>query len=797
MIPEELRLATRALMRSPGFTVVAALTLVLGVGANVAIFAVVNRALGPLPYAAPDRLVRLWSNLPERNLEFFSTSPRDYLEWRVRNRSFEAMGAYEREAPAALTGMGDPQEIQRSRIAADLVPLLGIQPMFGRTFTADEANAEERLALVAESFWRTQLGGTPDALGRSIVLDGEPYTVIGVMPASFALPVNASTIWTPLRLVPDPEGGRFLRVLARLRPGITPEAAIRDMQRVTAELAAEFPEQNANWTITLRRLDENVLGENFRPAIRILAGVVALVLLIACANVSNLMLARLARRRQEVAVRGALGASRRRLAGQWLAEGAMLGMMAAPAGALLGLWGVALLRALGSDQVPRVAGIRMGGDEVLFAIVLSLGAGLVLSVLPGAIAALSGRRAHIGDTARVHGGRGAERLRGVLVTSQVAVAAVLLVGAALMLQSFRRLQSLDMGFDAQGISYAIVSLPDARYPEPARVPFFAGLLERVRGIPGIESAAAVSSAPFAGPNSATVILPEHETAQYGEAPDADYRVVTADYFETLRIPLLRGRGFRAGDNEKTLEAVISRTMAEQFWPDGDAVGRRFRIMDPVNGPFVTVLGIVEDVRHYDLSGDPLRPMMYLHHAFNAPAPRMTLLVRTRGGAGDVGRAIRAEVAALDPLLPVSTQGSYEELVGDAFGQPRFRATLFGTFAALALILSGVGLYAVIAYAVAQRTRELGVRMALGARVAQVVRMVMARGLTLASAGLAIGLLGGYAGSRLIESMLFRTERADAAALAAVAVALLAVAAMACLVPARRAARLEPARALRD
>jgi putative ABC transport system permease protein len=795
-IREEIRFAFRALARSPAFTLIAVLTLALGVGANVAILAVVrNVLLRPLPYAQPERLVRLWANNIERGLPQFSVSPDEYVAWRTGNRTLESMSAFERQRDGVLTGLGDAREITLARIAPDLIPFLGVSPALGRGFTERDASGDARVVMISDGFWKAELGGDTRVLERTLVLDGVPHAVIGVMPPGFQVPFNPAVAWTPMQMRLG-QPGRYLRVLGRLRAGVTPEQAAADIRAIADVLSREFPATNTGWSVTLMTVQEAVVGESFRSALMVLLGVVGIVLLVACANVSNLLLSRVLARRQEVAVRSALGASRMRLIRQWLTEGALLGALAALPGLLLGLWAVMLLRTMNPEAVPRVAEIRVDVPVAFFTIGVSIFAGALLGALPGLLAARSSGHGLTEDARGVSGGVRVGRLRSLVLVGELAFSVVLLIGTMLLLRSFQRVQAIDPGFEANGVTVAAVALPTVQYDPQARVRFFDDLLQRVRALPGVESAAAVTSAPFAGPNSGDVFLPEHLAGSVrDQPPDADMRTVTPGYFQTLRLPLVSGRTFQPRDTRDSV-AIISRALARRYWPAMDPIGARVRIGDLQNGPVVRVIGVVEDARYQSLENTLVRPMMYLAHTTTAPAATMQLVVRTRGAGDDLLPGIRRELAALDPALAIGTAAPLADLVESAFAERRFHVMLFALFAGTALLLALVGLYGVMAYMVVQRTREMGVRLALGAGSGDLIRLVLGRAVRVTLAGLTLGIIAALGLTNLLQKLLFDTQPNEPAAYIGVAALVLFVSACACYLPARRAAKLDPATALR-
>jgi len=796
-IREEIRFAFRALARSPAFTLIAVLTLALGVGANATILSVVRNVLfRPLPYEQPERLVRIWANKVDRGLTYFSVAPDEYVAWRTGNRTLESMSAFDRQRSGVLTGLGDAREITLARIAHDLIPFLGIAPAIGRGFTEAEASDDARVVVISDGFWKTELGGAVHVLGSTLVLDGVPHSVIGVMPPGFQVPFNPAVVWTPLHMRVGEPGNRYLRVLGRLHAGVTPPQAAADIRAIADVLGREFPATNAGWSVTLQTVQETVVGESFRSALNVLLGVVGVVLLVACANVSNLLLTRVLGRRQEVAVRCALGASRTRLIRQWLTEGALLGALAALPGLLLGLWAVMLLRTMNPDAVPRVSEIRIDVSVALITVAISIAAGALLGTLPGLLAARSTGQGLTEDARGVSGGVRVGRLRSMVLVGELALSVVLLIGTTLLLRSFQRVQAIDPGFEPAGVTVATVALPTVRYDAPARTRLFEELLQRVRALPGVASAAAATSAPFAGANTGLVFLPEHMAGSVrDQPPDADMRIVTPDYFQTLRLALVSGRTFQPRDARDTV-AIISRALARRYWPAMDPVGARMRIGDLQNGPLVRVIGVVEDARYQSLENTGVRPMMYFPHATTSPAATMQLVVRMSVAGEDLVPGIRRELAALDPALAVGTAYPLADLVENAFAERRFHVLLFALFAGTALLLALVGLYGVLAYMVVQRTREMGVRMALGADSGDLIRLVLGRAVRVTLTGLAFGIIAALGLTRLLQNLLFQTSSNEPAAYLGVAGLVLFVSALACFLPARRAANLDPASALR-
>jgi putative ABC transport system permease protein len=796
----QFRFAIRSLRKSASFAATAVVTLALGVGANASVFAVASvLLLRPMPWAEPDRLVRLWSSVPERGLSSFSISGPDYLDWVRRSQAFEGLAAYDRQRLAVLAGDGrTPEEVLVARTTAELFPLIGAAPALGRTFAADEIQqGGGAVAVITDGFWRGALGADPRVLGRAIELDGRRVTIVGVMAPEFIVPGNPAAVWTPLALSEaDDRGNRYLRVVGRLNPGWDVAAASAEMRGVTAALATQHPSTNTGWGITIQSLNELVVSPGYRRAVQVLLAVVLLVLVVACANVSNLALSRASARRHETAVRLALGASRGRVMREWLTESAVLGVGAGVAGVVLGSWGLDLLRVTSPSGIPRLDEIRMDGGVVALTLVLSVVASVAAGIGP-ALHALSATLSSALREGRSHAGtRGTRRVRNATLVMQVAFAMLLLTGAGLLLQSFRRLLAVDTGFDARGLVIAPVVLPEAGYGEGglARV-FYEQLMERARGLPGVSAASMVSSAPFAGPDAAYAFVTEALAVTAGQnAPDADSRVVAPGYFTTMNIGLVSGRDFTEADGTGVAPVIISETLARQYLADRDPIGQQLRLGDIANGPWRTVIGVVRDARYQSLETPALRPMIYLPYRTRAS---MMLVLRSSGNTETLSQALRAEVQRLDPGLPLGTVSKLEDLLDFAYAQRRLQLMLFGVFATLAAVLAVVGLYGAVTYMVMQRRRELGVRYALGARAHELRRLVVARGLGLALLGVAIGLAACFALTRTLQSILFETQTIEPVVFAGVALLLLGLAGLASWAPARRVTRLDPVSALRD
>jgi putative ABC transport system permease protein len=794
--------ALRTLGKNRAFAAMVALTMMLGIGANAAVFSVAYGVLlRPLPYEDAGELVRLWSRNDARGLEFFSVSPADYAVWRERSRAFAAMGAFERQRDAVLTRGNEPQSLQVANVTPDVFALLGAPAFLGRRITENDAQpGAPPVALLSHELWSSRFGSDSSIVGSDLTVDDQKLTVVGVMPTRFAVPGTPAQIWTPLSLTgasPD-HANRYLRVLGRLAPGMTVERARAQMDGVAEQLGRELTDTNGEWRVSMMSVPEMIAGRQWRRAVIVLTGVVAFVLLIACANAANLQLARGAVRRREIAVRAALGAGRGRIVTQLLAESAVLAALGGIAGLALAYAGVSLLRTVGGESVPRLDEVRIDGVILGFTLLVTILSGLLFGIIP----ALSASRTDLGSVLR-EGSRGAahgivgQRTRAALVIAQVALSLVLLVGAGLLMRSFVRLQRVDVGFDPTGVRLASIRLPDARYPDTARYEaFYSTLLDRVRQMPGVQSAALASSAPFAGPNTGMIFsIPEKPLAPGEPAPDADYRTVSPGYFRTMRIRLLRGRDFTAADRRGASEvAVISEVAARSYWPGVDPLGRQLEIGSGERAKRLTIVGIVRDARYFGLENPEVRPMIYFS-ALARPQRAMAMVVHGDGNASFVTR-LRETVRDIDPQLPVGTVDSMERLVRQALATQRFALVLFAIFALTALVLAAIGIYGVLSYLVRQRTHELGIRVALGASPSTLVRSVLGGALRVAIPGIILGVVVALALTRLLASLLFGVSTTDMATFAGVSLLLVVTAVIASVIPARRATKADPMLALR-
>jgi predicted permease len=794
-LEQDVRLALRHLRRAPGFTAVAVLTLVLAIGANTAIFSAVSAVLlRPLPYPHADRITAIWGTMSDAPRVLLSYP--DLLEYRARNRTLDEL-AIVRQQSVNLTGADRPDRLVGAFISANYLRVFGARAARGRLFTDDEtaAGSAARVAVLSHGVWRARFGGDSAILGRTLVLNGLPHRVVGVLDSTYQDAFGAVEAFLPLTSGPSPtwltRDNPAFGGVARLRPGVTIEQAKADLGRVARELAGEYPASDAGLSISLTRLRDFVAGD-IRPALLILLGFVALILCIACANLANLQLARATARRREMSLRAALGAGRARLVRQLLTESVVLALIGGTAGVLLARWGISALVGMIPDGLPAFGEVGLDRTVLLFSLGITVGAGLVF----GAVPARYGTRGEVAETLQ---GRGADagggsRVRQVFVAVQLALCIVLLVGAGLLVRSFARLQQVPVGFRTDHLVTAELRLPSVRYGDDTVITEFGRqALERLRSVPGVASAALVEAIPLSGNWGFSSYRVEGRDTPDSLLPTAQLNAVSDGFFGTMEIPLLLGREFAPADRlGAPAVAIVNRELARRMWPGESPLGKRLTLTGPPELP-VTVVGMVGNVKQLTVSGAD-EPQLYLAKAQSAGI-FTSIAARTTGDPDAMAASVREAIWAVDRDQPVWKIRSMEALLDRDLAPRRFTARLTGGFALLALVLALIGVYGVMSYVVAQRTREIGIRMALGAATAEVVRMVLGRGLRIVAVGTALGLVGAYAGARLIERQLFGVPATDLPTFVAVPLLLVAVAAVACWVPARRAARVDPAIAL--
>jgi predicted permease len=806
----ELRHAARGLARTPGFTAAAVFTLALGLGANAAIFTVVDAALlRPLPFVDPDRLVLVWETMGDWKTRW--VAPANFVDWRRDARSFEGLAGYS-QSDVNLMGAGEPERLKSAVVSDTLFELLGARPALGRSFRRGEDEAGPRLAVLGDGLWRRRFGADPAVVGRIVRLDGEPHEIVGVMPAAFRFPPGAD-LWTPgregipfIHSVLSGQDMRTLRdshlftVVGRLAPGRSAGDAQAEMDALAARLAREYPDTNEGLGASVASLRDHLVGD-VRPALGVLAGAVGFVLLIACANVAGLLLARATQRAMDTAVRLALGAGRARLVRHGLLEALLLSLAGGVLGLGLAHWGV---DAIVASSPPGLAGLEQAGPDarvLVFAGLVSLLTAGLFGLVPAAQAANPSLGTLLGSGVRTSGGPARARARRVLVVAEIAMAHVLLVGAGLMLATLVRLRSVDAGFDDTNLLTFQLSLSDARYREPhRRRAFYDGVLAGARRLPGVSAAGAVMRLPLAeGAVNRGLRIEGRPAPQAGEDHSVDYQTVSATYFAAARIPLRKGRALRDADAEGAPRVVVlNEAAARRFFPNEDPLGRRVGLGDGDDpARWRTVVGVVGDVRHRALDQAAAPAAFAPYRQDRESWNMMSFVLRTSVDPRTLAPAVGPLVRGVDPEQPVSNVRTMDEVRDAAVLRPRFLATVLAAFAGSAVLLAAIGIYGLMAYTTAQRTQELGVRMALGASRRAVLGLVLAEGARLAVAGVALGLAAALALSRVLAGLLFAVRATDPLTLAAVSLVVAAVAALAAWLPARRAAGVDPARALRE
>jgi putative ABC transport system permease protein len=796
----DVRHAFRMLIGSPGFSLVAVLTFALGIGVNTAVFSVFNGVLlRPLPYPEPDRITMIWmDNRPQQIKEDITSYP-NFRDWRDQSTSYTHMAAF---TPSSfnLTGADEPDRLIGAQATASFFDVMGVRPVIGRVFTRDnETTGNDAVVVLSQGLWQRKFGGAPDVVGRTIVLNGRAHEVIGVMPATLQQPAKAE-LWKPLAPPDDlreARGAFWLPVIGRLKPGITPEQAQTEMSGITARLEQAYP-SNRGFGAYVVPLHRQLVGDIERSLLLLLAAV-GFVLLIACANLGNLMLGRTAARRKELAIRTALGARRLRLIRQIVTETLVLAAAGALLGVALAYWVTGFFITLGADTIPRPEAIGIDARVLAFALMLAVVAALLAGVIPAFQASRAVVVEHLREGGREGGAPASRRTRNVLVAAEVALAFVLLAGAGLLMRTLWSMQQVDRGMRPEGVAQVTLSVPAALYATPVDVRgFYARLLERVRALPGVESAATATDVlqPLVT-NSGIYSIEGRPLPPPGERVEYPIEIVSPGFFETLGISLAAGRTFTEQDHADAPRAiVINETLARQGWPGQDPIGRRMRAGDEAStAPWMTVVGVIRDVRRADVTR-AIRPELYMCALQVTPRTQM-LLVRTKGEPASIVPDIRREVRALNPQLPLFNVGTLAEDFSETLTSPRFRAVLLAAFALIALALASLGIYGVTAHAVGQRTHEVGIRMALGARPPDVLRLMLGQHLRPALVGIAGGLVSAIVLSRYLSTLVYGVGATDPLTFASMAVALVVVAAAACWIPARRATRVDPLVALRE
>jgi putative ABC transport system permease protein len=803
---QDLRYGARMLIKRPGFTVVAMIALALGIGANTAIFSVVNAVLlRPLAYKDPDRLVVVWSNNTREGNARYPVAAANFVDFKEQNHVFDTLAAYLSFTPnMTLAAATEPVQITQSSVSPDLFPLLGVEAALGRTFSAEEAQVgKDQVVILSHGLWQRQFGGDKNILGQTLTLDGVVYTIIGVMPKDFYFLYRNADLWIPLsfntRFNPNftitNRAGGALGLIGRLKPDVSIEQARAEMDAIAARLADQYPTVNSGIGVTLVTLDEQ-MTESVRTALLVLLAAVSFVLLVACANVATLLLARAASRQKEIAIRAALGAGRVRLIRQLLTEAVLLSALGGALGALLAIWGIDLILALSPSEIPRQNEIGIDASVLMFTLGLSVLTGVIFGLVPALQLSKSGLHEALKEGGRSSAGSTRQGVRNVLVISQVALTLVLLVGAGLLIRSFVRLLNVDPGFRTENLLVMNIAVPTSlRGAPPQKVAYYQELFERIEAIPGVESAGAVTRLPLTARGVTTKLSVEGHAVAPGEEPDIEFRRASQDYFSALGVKLIDGRYFNAQDTAQNPGVVIvNQSAARRLWPDETAIDKRVRTTQNPNAPWLTVVGVIGDVKHFGLDADA-RPEIYISSE-QAPPDSPFMVVRTTSDPMNVAASVRAQVGAMNKDQPVNTIQTMEEVLAASVAGRRFNMLLLAMFAGLALLLAAVGIYGVISYSVTQRTQEIGIRMALGAQTRDVLGMVIAQAAKLALAGVAIGLIASFLLTRLMKSLLFNVSATDPVTFLAVSLLLVALAFAASYIPALRATKVDPMIALR-
>ncbi len=794
----DVRYGVKTLFKNRSITVVAIVALALGIGANTAIFSVINAVLlRPLAFEQSDQLVMVWEKRLALGRVRNVVSPPDFNDWRAQNNVFEDMAAFSGQGFNLATS-GEPERIQGAGVSPSLFPILRTQPRLGRFFSSDDDKPNsDPVVIISSGLWERSFGGDPDIAGKTVKLNDKAYTIVGVAPADFVFPNRRSEAWVPLILSPEEannRGGHNLTVVARLKSGVTLQEARTEMDAIAAQLEQQYPNPNTGHGANVFPLYEEVVT-GARPALLVLLGATAFVLLIACANVANLLFARSASRRREIAIRTALGAKRSRIVRQLLTESVLLALSGGIVGVLLALWGLDLLLAIGESSIPRVKEIKLDGWALGFSLLISIATGLIFGLVPALQASKPDMNEALKEGSRsASGSIWRNKTRSMFVIAEVAICLVLLIGAGLMIKSFAKLISVSPGFNPENVLAMNVALSSSRYRGSEQVAaFYQRALERVSSVPGVQSAAATTGLPMAGGFGSRYFRIEGRPPQpAGQGFNANVNLTTPGYFQTMHIPLIDGRDFDERDVMKAPDAaIVNQEMVRRYWPDEDPIGQRLAVGD---GPWRTVVGVVGDVKQSGLDIET-RPEMFWPY-YQTTLSFATFVVRTSGDPEAMTSAVRVAMQEIDRELPVYNIKTVTDVISESVAPQRLNMLLLGIFAGLAMVLAAVGIYGVISYSVSQRTREIGIRMALGASHSNVLRLVVGEGMILALIGVGIGAVASFFLTRLLSTLLFGVSTTDPITFVAISLLLTGVSIVASLVPARRALRVDPMVALR-
>ncbi|HVG17696.1 MAG TPA: ABC transporter permease [Blastocatellia bacterium] len=798
---QDLRYGARMLLKQPIFTAAAVITLALGIGATTTVFSIVDAVLlRPLPFKEPERLVSVWEINQQQEKDAQASSTGNFVDWQNQNQVFEDMAAYF-NWNTNLIGVDDPERLNSAIVTGSFFQVLGVSAKIGRVLLpSDDRPGNDEVVLLSHGLWQRRFGADPEIVGKKLTLSGGSFTIVGVMPPDCRFPDKEVELWMPAGFSAkqsQDRRGKFIKVIARLKPGIKLDQAQAEMKAIAAQLEQQFPDTNTGWEVKVASLDSAGM-ENVRLALFVLLGAVGFVLLIACVNVANLLLARAAARRREFAIRVALGAGRMRLINQMLTEGLLLAMLGGLIGVLLAYWGVSIITHLNPGDIPRIDEIGINRRVLGFTLATCAMSVMIFGLVPALFASSSAPQESLKAEGRSMDGGPRRRLRNALVVSEIAVALILLIGAGLMIKSFWRLQSVSPGFKSDNLLTMRIWLSASRYAENHRqITFFQQLIDRIERVPGVQSVGAIQDLPIRRNRMGfDFVIEGRPIPSSGDKSDAAYRVVTPDYFATMGIPLLGGRQFTNEDNQQAAQVIIiNQSFARQLWPDGDPLGKRIRFGGE-DKPWCAIIGVVGDVKHMGLDVDE-GPAIYQPHAQKPEFLRwMTIVARTNVEPLSLVSAVRSQVQALDKDQPIYDIVTMERLLSQSVANPRFYMVLLGVFAFISLALAAVGVYGLLAFWVTQRTKEIGIHLALGAQQNDVMRIVMGKGFKLTLSGIGLGLAGAFILTQVMQSLLYGVSTTDPITYLGLSLVLMSVGVLACYIPARRATRVDPMIALR-